>query len=513
MRPVLLVLALLLAAPGQAQWDQVSTPFTTAGAAPSFGMQGVFRVRTDLDANLDLDRGPTPSGELLFPAPASDPQNGQILLGADMRLRLQPRVSYKGIALHALVDVLDNLALGSTPHPAAASSVVTGQDPPRFGVNSLVDAVAIKRVWGEAALPVGMLAVGRMPNHWGLGLVANNGLCDECDGADSADRVAFVTPLLGHLWGVGFDWSASGPVTERDGRWLDREPRDDVRSASAMVLNTLPDPALQRKLRAGKLVLHYGLIGSLRWQDREALSAGQDDALVWIDRGFTGGLVDGWVRLRWAGLRVEAEFAYLGARYDNASLLPGVRLNQPATAQQWGGAIETEWRADDELWHLGLDLNVASGDPAPGFGAREMSRLGAPGDLDGAQVHPPYDLAVDNFRFHPDHHLDRILWRQIVGTFTDGVALRARAGLSPLRGLSLELWAVGSAALFAESAPGHSNLLGIELDPTVRYRSNDGFELLLAYGVLFPLDGLASVENQLAASPGQTLRVMTRFAF
>jgi uncharacterized protein (TIGR04551 family) len=514
MRPPLLVaVALVLGAPALAQWDQVSTPFTTAGSAPRFDLQGVLRVRTDLAYNLDLDRGPTPSGELLFPAPASEPVDGQALLGADLRLRLQPHARYQGVALHALVDVFDNLALGSTPHPAAASSVVTGQDPPRLGINSLVDAVAVKRVWGEAALPVGLLSVGRMPSAWGLGLVANSGLCDECDGADSADRVAFVTPLVGHLWGVGFDWSASGPVQARDAHALDQDPADDVRSASAMVLSTLPDVAVRRKLRAGKLVVHYGLIGSVRWQDREAVRAGQGDALVWIDRGFVGGLVDGWLRLQVAGLRIEAELAYLAASYQNASLLPGVRLNQPATAQQWGGAVESEWRAADDGWHLGLDLGVASGDPAPGLGAREVSRFGAPGDLDGAQVRPPYDLRVDNFRFHPDYHVDRILWRQIVGTVTDGAYLRGRAGYSPLPGLSLELWAVGSMALYAESAPGRSNLLGVELDPTLRYRSRDGFELLLGYGVLFPLAGLASVENNLSAAPGQTLRAMTRFAF
>jgi len=518
MRRLLLIASLLsLAPPVQAGWENVGTPFSTAGDSPDFSLAGNLRARGDFFYNLDLDRGPTPSGDLLFPAPASDPQNGQLITGADLRLRLQPIMVYRGIAVHAQVDVFDNLALGSTPRPAPSESVVSGQDVPRLGVNSLVDAIAVRRVWAEAALPIGLLAVGRMPSHWGLGIVANDGLCDECDLGDSSDRIAFVTPLLGHIWGIGFDWSASGPQLLRSGAQLDREPADDVRSIGGSVLSWLPDAAVDRKVRAGKLVLNYGLLGSYRWQQREAVAAsgqgGAADPLLWVDRGLSAGIVDGWARLRWSGLRIEAEAAYLNASIANASLVPGMRLHHPLTSNQWGGALETEWAPLDSWWAVGLDAGIASGDPAPGFGGRDDLRFGQPGDLDGAQIRPPYDMAVDNFRFHSDYRVDRILWRQIVGTVTDGAYLRGRGAIEPLRGLRFELAAIGSLALAAESAPGRTNLLGVELDPTVSYRSRDGFEMLLAYGFLWPLDGLGNRDPERAAHPGQTIRWMTRFVF
>ena len=51
--------------------------------------------------------------------------------------------------------------------------------------------------------------------------------------------------------------------------------------------------------------------------------------------------------------------------------------------------------------------------------AREIPiTLAKPGDLDGAKANPPFHTNVDNFRFHPDYRIDRILFREIIGTVT-----------------------------------------------------------------------------------------------
>jgi hypothetical protein len=74
--------------------------------------------------NLDLDRGPTPSGALFFPVPLDDP-TGQLLTHADLRLRADVTgvVPQWGVAAKLRVDLLDNLALGSVPiGPPAVTS-------------------------------------------------------------------------------------------------------------------------------------------------------------------------------------------------------------------------------------------------------------------------------------------------------------------------------------------------------------------------------------------------------
>ena len=70
----------------------------------------------------------------------------------------------------------------------------------------------VKRAWGEALTPVGILAAGRMGAHFGLGITANGGDCEDCDRGDAADRVAFVAPLAGHLLAVAWDIAVARPV-------------------------------------------------------------------------------------------------------------------------------------------------------------------------------------------------------------------------------------------------------------------------------------------------------------
>jgi uncharacterized protein (TIGR04551 family) len=190
MKRVALSLALLFLAP-RAGATGFADHGRDLGAKPEeqVRLDGYFRVRADALYNLDLDRGPTPSGELFYPVPLGS-SKGQTLTRADMRLRTDLSIYAPGgmMAVKARLDALDNVALGSAPEgiPSASSTQRTEGE-----------TVSVKRVWGEALTPVGALAIGRMGSHWGLGLLANAGDCLDCDSGDAADRIAFVTPLLG----------------------------------------------------------------------------------------------------------------------------------------------------------------------------------------------------------------------------------------------------------------------------------------------------------------------------
>ena len=57
-----------------------------------------------------------------------------------------------------------------------------------------------------------------MGAHFGLGIAANGGDCEDCDHSDSADRIAFVSPIAGHLLALAYDVASTGPFTEsKDG--------------------------------------------------------------------------------------------------------------------------------------------------------------------------------------------------------------------------------------------------------------------------------------------------------
>jgi uncharacterized protein (TIGR04551 family) len=485
----------------------------------TFKITGNLRVRGDVLYNLDLDRGPTPSGQLLYPVPLSDPK-GQTLASADFRLRTDLAFYSPGygVAVKARFDAPDNLVLGGAAQgiPSAASN----QRP--------ITALNLKRAYGEALTPIGIFSAGRMGSHWGLGMLANGGDCADCDSGDSADRIAFLTPIVGHIWAVAFDISASGPFRNRkiETRAVDVDPNDDVRTFTFAMLRYKDDLARERRRKAGKGTFEYGAYVSHRWQKNDVptdyLPVAQPvllDARQSMFRGYTATAFDLWLRLTLPSFHAELEAAAVLATIEQPSLIPGLLLRQQALSRQFGVAIETEIGAPEDRVTGGLDLGFASGDPAPGFGVKQ-SLTGAapkPGDLDGAQANLPGDNRVDNFRFHPDYRVDRILFREIIGTVTDAVYLRphvrwAIARLGPST-LSASLTGVASFAVNATSAPGQKSPLGIELDPTLAYGSRDGFSLAFEHAVLFPLAGLDNVEKNLAAKPAQLVRLRAIYGF
>ena len=484
---------------------------------------GYFRVRSELLNNLDLDRGLTPSGRPLYAVPLGNP-NAQLLTGIDTRLRtdLALYAPFAAAAVKIQADLVDNLVLGSTPllSPGTGNAPTPATSPGQLPTTLF----RLKRAYGEALTPIGYLAAGRMGNHWGLGILSNGGDCLDCDSGDAADRLAFVTAIAGHLWAVAYDFSAVGPLSERrDGRRsLVLEPSADVRTVSFAVMNVRADASRERRRRAEKATFEYGLVVSHRWQDFDVPAAylattspiAITPAQV-VPRGFQGTAFDAWLRLTWPSVRLEAEGAVVLAHIAQASLIPGVLLRDSFSSLQWAAAAELEVGHPAGRFQGGVNAGVASGDPAPGFGA--FPKGGSPpaaGELDGVQVDPPRDTRADNFRFHPDYRVDRILFAEIIGTVTDAVYVRPwlQSRLLGLSSSSLKARVSGtySRALYAASTPGGAEDLGVELNASLRWESRDGFDVLAEYAVLVPLAGLSGPQG---ASPGQLARLRLAWRF
>ncbi len=485
-----------------------------------FDLHGQFRLRGEMFYNLDLDRGPTPSGQLLYPVPLSDPK-GQSVFAADMRFRTDLAVYAPGggVAAKVRLDIPDNLALGANPEGIPSAS--TTQKPPEF-------VARLKRAYGEVLTPIGVFAAGRMGNQWGLGMLANGGDCSDCDSGDSADRIAFLTPIAGHVWAVAFDFSSTGAFTPRgvQGRVVDVDSADDVRSVTFAFLNFKNDLARERRKKAGKTSFEYGAYVAYRWQDKDIpityLTENKYQPLtpqLVMQRGYNAAAFDFWTRIELPFGRIELEAALLYAHVEQASLLPGALLRAPAESLQFGAAIESDFGKVTDDFGGGFDLGIASGDPAPGFGVRQnpLAAPPKPGDLDGLQANPPLDNRVDNFRFHPDYRIDRILFREIIGTVTDCFYLRPHIRYTALNlgtsQVTLSLTGVASFALNESSTPGGAAPLGVELDPTIAYKHRDGFGVSLEHGALFPLSGLDNKELNLPAKPAQMLRLRATYAF
>lgn len=531
---VVLVGLLLLTVPAPARGQMASPGSGQVPASESFldrhfDLHGYLRVRFDVLENLDLNHGPTPTtGQPVFPVAISDPN--ATLVGGNMRLRLEPSVRIGwGVSVHARIDLLDNVVLGSTPSglPASAwvpmSGAATSQEPPASGVNAVADSIRVKRAWGELILPIGVLSAGRMGAlvDWGTGFFINSGSCLDCDQGDVGDRIAFAMPIFDHIAAFAFDFGASGPTSaayRADAQPVDMDRRDNVLSFALSVARFERPAVVERYRRAGRTVVMYGLLASVRTQEYDVPAyylTGDLSRPYTADDVVRRGLLafggDVWFGLRSGGLTLDIEGAMLLSRIENASLLPGTEFVQDVTARQFGGVA----RASYALGRLALNLEVgaASGDSAPGFGVRyPLTQLSAqPGDLDGPQVAVPGDTEVNNFRFSPDYHVDQILWRRIVGTVTDAAYVRPSVRWEPLTDLVVEGVLVTSLALNASSTPGGEHPLGVELDLGLSYVLEPGFVVQAVYGVLFPLSGLRNTVLSLDPEPAHLFHMVLAF--
>jgi uncharacterized protein (TIGR04551 family) len=484
-------------------------------------LDGYLRTRGNAYGNLDLDRGATPSGQVLFPVSQADP-NAQWLTHWDMRLRTDVAIYAPGqmLAVKARFDALDNLALGSVPNGSPAASTTQ---------NSPTQALALKRAYGEVLLPFGILAAGRMGSHWGLGMLTNGGDCLDCDSGDAADRIALVTPVAGHIFALAYDFSAIGPLsgtTTNPTHTVDVEPSVDVRTITFAGMQYKDEATRERRRKADKTTAEYGAYVSHRWQNNDipasylaVSSPAPITSAQVMHRGYQATALDAWGRLTLPGARVEAEMAYLIATVDQPSLLPGALLKHGVTSHQFGAALQSEIGRPEDRFGFGIDAGYASGDNAPGFGVNTPANSTQPkaGDLDGPQSNGTSDRTVDNFRFHPDYRIDQILFREIIGTVTDAAYLRphVRARVAGFQSSAIvaTLAGIGSTAIYAQSTPGGQKPLGIELDPQIAYVAREGFFAALEGGVLFPLAGLDNPDLHKNAKPAALGRIRLAYRF
>jgi uncharacterized protein (TIGR04551 family) len=519
-------------------------------------LDGYLRTRPRLLNNFGLGRGLDASGFPLYPGlPTTATQ-----AFADMRLRLEPTINVsEEVAIKMQVDVLDNLVFGSTPESGFVASPYYLYDvfnetqlTPSSGVNSFTDSIRVKRAYGEVSTPVGVLRFGRMGAHWGLGLQYNDGNCLDCDHGDTVDRIMFVTEVFdGFYVAPMVDFNVEGLVNQRrggQGEPVDYTNLDDAHSLSLAIARRDTDQQRLAKLEAGQPVFNYGLNFSYRTQNSTApffygapLSAGTDTGAgnpgQAADPGQASGaelllrratlyVPDLWAKFETRDLRIEAEVVGIVGSINAGQLVPGER-EFAVDVRQFGGALQGEYKLIEGNLKLGLEVGFASGDQAPGMGARPgrrpqtaRSSVGTvPGDIDGPQIRvcPPGsapetctdDFKLRNFRFDRDYRVDTILFRELFTAVTDAVYARPSARYMLAPGLELSGAAIYSRTLFQESSPsGASPELGLELNAGASYTTEDGFIAGVNYGILFPLAGMRQPNAQEGTelSNAQTVR-------
>lgn len=516
-------------APEEAEAELPTTPVLPVPKAEEkeferFLLNGYFRLRGDWFKNFDLGFNDDPSvGGAPFPNPLAcnsitpGAPCEHTLKSANMRLRLAPVIYIdERTSVHAHIDVLDNVVLGSTPRGFVAPDTDPGsptpgdidvgtdgsdQVSPQAGRNYLYDSILVKRVWGEVMTPLGLLKFGRMPDQWGLGIVANAGSYDpihdafdfDSDFGDTVDRVVFSrsVPGTGFNIAIAMDWAATEPVaaqtdifnTRFQGQPFDLDDNDDVNQWT-FVISRMDDPeTFQDIVDDGGLALNYGLrfvYQSQDW-DQTGVDLGETPPPnTFVPRNAKAYIPDAWGRLAFGNLELEAEAVVVLGSIDDVQDLDG--RDEAIDLRQLGAVARMNyWVLDDDM-KLQLEVGYASGDQWDNTpqGATHISN---------APVLPgPGDDSLSAFFFDRDYNIDLILFRELIGTVTNATYVR------PSLTYSFADFEVGAAGIlsFANdpvATPGNRSLYGFEVDAHFGYQS-DGFFAGIAYGLLVPLGAL-----------------------
>ena len=551
-----------------------------AHARPVLELHGNFRVRAELFYQFSLGRVDEP-GTAAWPQPADNYFQGTgkpygprlctpdeagtgdqtnalqatsacksgTQAGANLRFRLDPELHISdNLRVMSQIDLLDNVVLGSTPgeyrntlptSPADTGYAVAARSgytpigfysntasPPTSGVNSLRDSIHVKRAWAEYTTPVGELRFGRMPNHWGIGILNNSGDGYDDNYQSTVDRIQFTTgfkPLDLYVTG-SWDFINEGATSDNinlyTGQPYDVAQSDDVTQYTLAIARRKSRELTRLALAKGDVVINAGVLVQYRKQQlandasgpctaptgAASLSCNPGD-LQFVRRGASSWTPDIWAQLLYKKFRFELEAVTIQGSLDNNS----TTNNQSATAnigykiRQYGLAAQIEQRLVEDKLRLGFDFGWASGDS----------------DVEG--LAPPYNGVQDQhgnrtdstFRFHPAHSLDLILYRNILSRVQGTYYFRPSAGYDFLRDASGQKLGGSVAAVWSRAsefvqAPGHARDLGVELNANVYFQSKDGarnddpskrggFFTKLEYGVLFPMAGLGYTQSQINA--------------
>jgi uncharacterized protein (TIGR04551 family) len=561
---------------------------------PVFEIHGYYRVRAELFHNFSLGRKDAPGGAT-WPQPADndyidvngnphavklcgkDPTSTSTLeacdnktqASANMRFRLNPELHISdNLRVLSQIDLLDNMVLGSTPEgyanvPSGTGYSVVGrggysplgafsttQWAPTAGQNSLSNSISVKRVWGEYQTPVGVLRFGRMPSHWGLGILANAGDGHDSDYQSTADRIMFITGIkkwdlyFGGAWDFANSGATSASLTQQQGQPYNISQLDAVHQY-VLVLARRRNPELQKlELAKGDFVVNGGAYFVFRNQvlandetsTSSAASLNQSQGNVgqgFVRRGATAYIPDVWLQLLYKKFRFEGEaVAVLGSMdCTSRSAGAGCDYRNPADEskpgwkiRQFGFATQSELKALEDRLRIQLGIGWASGDP-------DVDSL-VP-QANGLQPQRTADRTFSTFSFHPDYRIDLILWRNIMSRISGAYYFRPSVEYDFLRDKMGQKLGGGAALIWSRASefiqtPGHARDLGVELNFNIYYQSKDGslnddpnkmggFYTMLQYGVLFPLPGLGYLPGEvssyaqynagdLSTSTAQTLR-------
>lgn len=551
-----------------------------AGYGPETGLQDARNVILPWAVWLPYEDGITPEGGCNGVPGTPCDQHALAYATMRLRLEPTIHLS-DDVRVRMQLDAFDNMVLGSTPNSFAVGPAVAGEgfnpyyryertvfapldtlsttmEPPTFGYNSLEDSIKVRRAWAEVRnRGLGELRFGRMGDHWGLGLLANGGTGIDADYQTDVDRIMLSTRLAGIYFFGAWDFAAEGLLynepADIGGLAFDRSRVDDVDQYVVGAAYRMTQEEQTAALQRGDAVFNVG--GRFAYRSQNLTSSGTSnpfglcvicdengdllfpDAVdingdpanrntgregvdpIFVRRGADIFIPDVWMQFMYEKLRLELEAVFVYGTIDNLSNTQFVSPDDgpAATLLQFGFAFEGEYRLLNDQLGIYFASGFASGDQdVEGLSRMSGLQRQLPGP-DGTA-----DRTYSTFFFHPNYRVDLIFWRNVMRQV--GGAYYFRPGLSYdfIRNSFGQLLGARADVVWSRASEpiqtwGNADDLGVEIDVSVYYRSEDGPDILdgfyaqAQWGIFFPLDGLGYLPGTMDAPSlgnAQTFRLL-----
>ncbi len=474
-----------------------------------FELYGYFAFNHTLLGNLSMNGN--------NPYLLKDDLEDSTLAFSHIKLHLEPVINVaETLEVHTKFSLFGDRILGADNRTSALfENGIT--DPTQLRDRDDSNPLLFEGLWANIATPIGEVRVGRMPFHWGLGMMYNDGNNLQSYGpGDYVDRLSLVVPLAQYKIIPAIDFNAEGVMKPYQDHYIDATQDDDAWSVSAMFLKREDDRELfNEKLLREDTLFEFGALVSYSWRKEGAAlkttekSASGDETSYKPLEGevLSGALAEGqsyetmnidaklwtvdlWLDFYYKNLSFKVEGALQKGRIG--TLFPeGESSGKSIDAEMWGLATETTYKYIPETLHLTLFAGFASSDSADGIHGDSYNLPGNAIDRDKMT-----DREVTNFRFHHYYNFNSMVWREVLGRFTSGYYVSLDAKYFFYDYLSFHGGFTYSSAFKKSNTIGGKGLpIAFEPFLGVEYKDKKGLRAGLNYQLALPLEGLDTEEK------------------
>jgi len=471
-----------------------------------FDIHGSFRSRTELWQDMDLSLAPVVNKYGVYPQVSDDEGLRET---TDFRMRLSPVLAVADRAnVHLVADLFS--AVGGEGGSSRTAFYDAYAIPAPGTLGSPLSSASVRMAWVDLLLfHILTVQAGRVPAHWGMGLVENDARDIDTDGGDAVDGLTLVATLWeGFSVALSLDWPLEGRSMYDPfapwGRAYDLGDLDDIWQWRIKVLS------MGKKADEGGSV-SWGVYTRFRWQDysslgQESPAEGCRSPYPWfpeygcVEMLYRGAFVftpDFWLHATTPlgtglYLDIETEIAARLGWLEATQQLSGNASDK--TLAGIGGAVKATLRMPGA--RVRLEGGLASGDDGSlAFGVLDRPTVAEPDEASWLTSPVSRNDLVTSFLFHPNFLVDQVLFRRTIGAVTNSVYVKPSAGYALWEDEGSALWLDASvlwaSALVSTSTPGNASDLGFEIDAGATLTVGEHVEARMQGATLIPGSGLS----------------------